>query len=271
MQQFIKSVPILIWALCATIASAAEITLDDLTQIPKADVIILGEVHDNALHHQGQAKAIQAIQPSAVVFEMLTPEQAAKITPALLEDATALETTLNWQATGWPDFALYYPLFAALQGTNIKGAARPKSEVRRAFAEGAAAVFGEQSPRFGLTNPLPADQLITRINAQYDAHCAAMPREMMKGMVEAQRFRDAIFAETILAALKDHGAPVILITGTGHGRTDWGVPALLRLAEPNLRITSLAFLETPIDANPPFDLWLETKPAERPDPCLTFK
>lgn len=252
-------------------AIAGEIALQDLSTLPAADVVILGETHDNGFHHRGQAAAIRAIMPKAVVFEMLSREQAANVTPELLPDAKALEAALGWNATSWPDFELYYPVFAALKGAKVVGAARPKSQVRQAYKEGAAAVLGPEASRYGLDQTLPQAQLDVRIQEQFEAHCQAMPLGMMGGMVEAQRFRDAAFAAEVLKALANYGAPVVLIAGAGHARTDWAVPALLKQAEPEIRVLSLAFLEAPVEGGAPFDLWISTLAAEREDPCLAFK
>ena len=35
---------------------------------------VIGEVHDNPHHHRNQARAVAALKPGAIVFEMLTPE-----------------------------------------------------------------------------------------------------------------------------------------------------------------------------------------------------
>lgn len=253
------------------VAGAKEITKDNLAGLPTADVIVLGEIHDNALHHIGQADAISAIRPRAVVFEMLTPTQAARITPQLLKDQAALAAALDWDASGWPDFALYYPVFKALGGAKVYGAARPRDEVRRAFGDGAAAVFGPQATMFGLDQPLPEDQLEQRMQEQFEAHCEAMPLEMMGGMVESQRFRDAAFGAVVIQVYKEVGGPVVLITGNGHARADWGVPAMLAAGAPDLSVLVVGFIEAPAQAEQPFDLWVVTKPAIREDPCLAFK
>jgi uncharacterized iron-regulated protein len=251
--------------------NAGEITRADLARLPGADVVILGETHDNAQHHLAQAEAIRALKPAAVVFEMLNAQQAAKITPDLLKDQAALEQALGWRKTGWPDFSLYYPVFSAAKDSKIYGAARPRQQVRAAYKQGAAEAFGPDAAPYGLTSPLPKPQLEQRKQKQFADHCKAMPLEMMGAMVEAQRFRDAAFADTVLQALRKNGAPVVLITGTGHARSDWAVPAMIRKAAPDVSVLSIGLLEKPVTDTPPFDLWLATEPAKREDPCLAFK
>ncbi len=261
--------PILM-ALAGT-TQAGEITRLDLAALPPADVVILGETHDNAQHHLAQADAITTLKPTVVVFEMLTPEQAAKVFPDLIVNKPALEQALRWHDSGWPDFDLYYPVFKAAKNSKFYGAARAKTDVRAAYKQGAARVFGVHADRYGLTSPLPEKQLEQRKQEQFSDHCEAMPIDLMGGMVEAQRFRDAAFADTVLQALRENGAPVVLITGTGHARTDWAVPALIHLAAPDVTVLSVGLLEAPAEGTPPFDLWLTTEPAERADPCLAFK
>lgn len=254
------------------VCEAGEIQFDDLAKLPPSDVTILGEIHDNGLHHLAQAAAIVALKPKAVVFEMLTTQQASLITPELLANQEALKAALEWEQSGWPDFALYYPVFAALGDAKIYGAARSRVEVRRAFSEGAAAVLGVQvSAPFGLKHPLDLAQLEQRKQAQFEAHCGAMPLEMMGGMVEAQRFRDASFALSVIRATLDTGGSVVLIAGNGHARADWAVPFMLKMAVPKFSVLSVGILEQPVVDHPPYDLWLQTAPAKREDPCLAFK
>lgn len=259
-----KYLILVIAAWVAAPVGAGEIPWKGLDTLPAADVYILGEVHDNALHHEGQARAMRAVRPKAVVFEMLSPEQASKVTPELLEDRAALREALDWDQSGWPDFAIYWPVFAALGEARVYGAARPREEVRRAFKEGAAAVFGAG---YGLDRPLPDGQLERRKQEQFADHCEAMPLEMMGGMVEAQRFRDAAFADAVMQAYRDTGGPVVLITGNGHARKDWGVPSMLE----GVKVLVVGFIEEPAEDAEPFDFWVVTKPAEREDPCLAFK
>ena len=250
-------------------AAAESAEPDRLDALPAADVVILGEVHDNPRHHAHQARAVAALSPAALVFEMLTPEQAARVTPELLSDEAALREALGWDETGWPDFAMYYPIFAAAPAARIYGAAVPRAALRGIVT--GEAPLPDDSLRFGLDRPLPAEQQRRREAMQMSAHCDALPEELLPGMVRAQRVRDAALARAALAALDETGGPVAVITGNGHARTDWGVPSKIALAAPDVSVLSLGQLEAPPeDGAAPYDLWLVTEPAERPDPCEAF-
>ena len=227
------------------------------------DIVVLGEVHDNADAHLGQAAEIRSLQPTAVVFEMLSPEDAAAA------DADSSKLPEIWARGNWYDYAIYAPLFEALGEARIVGAATPRPVISQVYQDGAAAHFGEAAVRFGLDQPLDPAQQAARVEMQFEAHCQAMPREMMGGMVEVQRYRDAVFAQAALEALERHGPPVAVITGNGHARKDWGVPAVIQRAAPNVTVRSVAFAESEPDA--PYDAVTIVPPAERDDPCLVFK
>jgi uncharacterized iron-regulated protein len=234
-------------------------------------VVILGEVHDNAEHHLNQARAVAAIRPAAVVWEMLSPAQVAGMDPEATGTPETLARSLDWEAGGWPDFAHYWPIFEAARGVPVVGAALPRDTVRRAVGEGAAAPFGDGAARYGLTAALPEAEQALREAEQMRVHCDALPEAMLGGMVEAQRLRDAAFARAVVEAQARFGSPVVLITGNGHARTDRGVPAALALAAPDLSVLSVGQLEGgPDEAAPPYDLWLVTEAAEREDPCAVF-
>lgn len=251
-------------------AAAGPIGPADLLSLPPADVVLLGEVHDNPHHHAAQAQALAAIRPAAVVWEMLTPEQAARL-PRDLSDAAAVAAAVGWEGSGWPDFAMYHPLMLAAPDALHLGAGVPRDRARRVFAEPLAQVFGPLAARFGLNGALPPDEQAAREADMQAAHCDALPEHLLPGMVAAQRLRDAELARVALAALADAGPPVAIITGNGHARTDWGVPVLIGRLNPSARVLSLGMFEAAPDGAPPHDLWLVTPPAEREDPCAAFR
>ncbi len=241
-----------------------------LATMRAAEVVILGEVHDNPVHHERQAAALAQIAPRAVVYEMLTPQQAAQVTPLLATNAPALDAALGWAESGWPDFALYAPLFAAAPEAKVYGAAVPREAARDVMGLGLAGAFGAGAARFGLAAPLPEAEQTAREAGQFEAHCNAMPQEMLAPMVDIQRLRDARLAQSALEALKATGGPIAVITGNGHARRDWGVPVYLERARPGTVVFSLGQSEAG-SRNGPFDLVLDAPPVARPDPCEAFR
>lgn len=252
-------------------AAAGELGPDGHESLPAADVVILGEVHDNPHHHAAQAEALAVLQPSAIVFEMLTPDQARAVTADVRGDEVALSRAVGWVEAGWPDFAMYFPIFGAAPEAAIHGAGVTRDEARRAVAEGAAPVLGDAAEMFGLDEPLDDAEMEARIAEQAEAHCNSLPEELLPGMVQAQRVRDAALARATIAAFDEAGGPVAVITGNGHADRDRGVPAYIGRARPELSVVSVGQLEVRPDSAPPFDFWRVTEPAEREDPCLAFQ
>lgn len=261
----------LVMALSLALPAAAQEVGPDALDGLAADIVVLGEVHDNPQHHLNQARAVAALEPAALVFEMLTEDQAARATQAARASAETLGAALDWEAGGWPDFAMYWPIFAAAPDARIVGAAVPRAKARDVFETPLATVFGPDAGRYGLNQPLdPAEQEI-REAEQMAAHCDALPEAMLPGMVAAQRLRDGALARAALAALAETGGPVAVITGSGHARTDRGVPALVGRAAPEVSVLSLGQVERPAEPDQPFDLWIVTDPTPRDDPCAAFR
>ncbi|MFW8594357.1 ChaN family lipoprotein [Cribrihabitans neustonicus] len=240
-------------------------------QFVGADVILLGEVHDNPQHHFNQAALLQALKPRAVVWEMVPPAQAAALTPEQMQDPDALALHLDWDNSGWPDFALYAPVFAAAGDARHYGALLPRDAAKAALEQGAAGYFGpEDAARLGLLEPLPSAEQAAREAGQMAAHCDALPPEMLPGMVEIQRLRDARLASEAARALAETGGPVAVITGNGHARRDRGVAVYLARLNPGAAVLSLGQSEAgALDGT--FDVVLDAPAVQRPDPCEAFR
>lgn len=235
------------------------------------DVLILGEVHDNPAHHAVQAERVSAFQPRAIVFEMLTDAQAARVTPALRRDEVALAEALEWDESGWPEFSMYYPIFAAVPEAAIHGAHVPRDAARAVFEGGLAEVFGAEAARYGLTRDLPDEEQAAREALQREAHCDALPEDILPGMVAVQRLRDAVLARAVVQAMEATGGPVAVITGNGHARRDWGVPAYLAEVAPDLEVRVLGQAEDEHPLEGGFDEVISAPAVDRPDPCAAFQ
>lgn len=265
------------------VAAGAPIAPEALAaRLAAADVAILGEIHDNPVHHRRQAWLVDAIEPAGIAFEMV-PE-ASEEGIAVFRDqggrAAAIGPAIGWSRLGWPDWALYAPVFAAADDAYIAGGGVGSAALRTAMRGGAAAAFGAGAETYGLAAALaPAVQAAAEAE-MVAAHCDRLPAAAAAPMVEAQRLRDARFAHAARRAAAAGGGRAVLITGNGHARTDRGVPAALAAADPRLRVLALGQLEVD-PARPdfaafgpgelPFDYVWFAAPAERPDPCAAFR
>ncbi len=257
-------------AMCTSAVSAADLPTVDLARLKAADIVVLGETHDNPGHHDRQARLVAALHPKALVFEMLTPQQAARVGGELPGDAVALDELLGWDASGWPDFTMYYPIFVAGSGARVFGAAVPRLAARRALEQGVAEAFGADAAIYGLTTPLPPAQQKDREELQRIAHCDALPGAMLPGMVAVQRLRDAELARAAIEALDATGGPVAVITGNGHARRDGAVPAIIGLVRPDLAVFALGQSEAG-EIEGEFDAIADSPKVDRPDPCEAFR
>jgi uncharacterized iron-regulated protein len=254
---------------CPHGAFANQISPDALDKLPVADIYWLGEVHDNPEHHTNQARAITALRPAAIVMEMLTDAQVAAVAGMARTDQAALAAALDWESSGWPDFALYFPLFTATDA-KLYPAALTRDEARGIFGRDPALAFGSDAERFGLTTPFTAQVQAKQLELQDKAHCNAMPAEMLPAMVNIQRLRDARLAQAAARAYQETGGPVVVIAGTGHLGRDIGAPAALARAAPALRQLVIGQFEAK-PHSPPMDVWIVTAPHPRPDPCAAFR
>lgn len=250
-------------------SGAASLPAEVLADMARADVVLLGEIHDNPQHHLTQAEAVSALAPAAVVWEMLTAEVAAKLTPEVIADPAVLAEVTDWGNSGWPPLALYLPVFQAASEAAQYGALVPRDAARGAMKTGAEEAFGENAARFGLTQPLAAGEQAEREADQQENHCNAMPEAMLPMLVEIQRLRDAVLARAVLWALDETGGPVAVITGNGHARADRGVPVYLRRAAPEVSLYVLGQSEAG-QVSGVFDAVVDAPATEREDPCEAF-
>jgi len=261
---------------CAMTIGAAQqgrsqglIPADVVADMQSADVVILGEIHDNPQHHLVQTEAIEAIAPSAVVWEMVTEEGAQRLAQKAATNPDELSRILRWAESGWPPLSMYYPVFEA-SNAPVYGAMVPRAAARAAMERGAATALGADAARYGLTVPLPPDQQTAREADQLAAHCDALPQEVLPQMVAIQRLRDAVLTRAILRATEETGGPVAVITGNGHARKDRGIPTFLSLLQPGLKVFVMGQSEDgAIDGE--FDAVIDSPTVEREDPCKAFE
>lgn len=246
----------------------------------QAQIVVLGEVHDNPVHHARQARLVRQLRPQGIAFEMVPAASEEGIQVFLAQGGArgAIGPAIGWSKLGWPDWKIYAPIFEAAPGAYVAGGGALRSELRMASEGGAASVYGAGAGALGLDRPLEPAVQVEIEDEMIAAHCNKLPRSAAVGMVEAQRLRDARFAAATRRAFsKGGGGRAVLITGNGHARDDRGVPAYLRLTEPGLKVLSVGMIELERGADPgsaahglPFDYIWFSDPAKRADPCAGF-
>ena len=241
-----------------------------------ADIVLVGEIHDNPAHHLAQAEIVAALQPGGLVFEMIPQAREDEVNRLRAAGATReeLAAALDWDESGWPDFEHYARILEAAPEARIFGGGQPAEEVRRAAAVGAAEAFGPDAVTFGLDLPLPEDEQARREAEMLAVHCDAIPAAILPGLVEAQRFRDAALADAARWARTISGSsgPVVVIAGSGHVNRLHGAPAMLAVADPSLLVLAVGQFEAARDGDGDgaFDAYLVAPPAPREDPCAGF-
>jgi len=259
-------------------------------------ILILGETHDSAAHHLLQAAVVREFavasgekaEKTAVVFEQIRDDQQVALDKfadfdkkaARLATVSDLKRFLEWDKSGWPK-DLYDPLFKAVIDARlpIYPGDVPRAAIMKAAKEGEAALASDERARLGLNVPLGPDLDAASIKEIEVAHCGAVPKSAFQGMAYAQRYRDAHLADAALKAADNNGS-AILITGTGHARTDRGVPWYIHRRAPAKKVVSVMFVEVeegktdaeayvPRDpgGKPAADYLIFTPRDERPDPC----
>ena len=256
------------------------------TRLNAAEIVVLGEIHDNPIHHARQARLVRALAPKGLAFEMVPADSEEGVQVYLAQGGAPdqIGPAIGWERMGWPDWPAYAQIFeAAIESypdTYIAGGGVPRAKVRTALFAGAATAFGAGASDIGLTRPLEPALRIEVEDEMIASHCNALPREVATGMVEAQRLRDARFAEAALRAHRLGGGQTVLITGNGHARTDRGVPVYLGAVAPDLMVLSVGMLESAGADDPakrpdatalPYDfVWL-SRTISREDPCAAFR
>jgi uncharacterized iron-regulated protein len=226
-----------------------------------ADVVLLGEKHDNEDHHLLQARLIRAMTAAgrrpAVVFEMITEDRQAVLDGWLSTrpaDAAGLGAAVGWEESGWPAWSSYRPIAeAALDASLPLLAGNPPRRTAKDKAQaGSSPLDPARRARLGLDEPLSPQNATTMTRELFQAHCELVPEASLAPIVQAQRARDAVLADNVAKALahpESDGA--VLITGGGHARSDLGVPLYLSRLAPGRSLVTIVFLEVADDATTP--------------------
>lgn len=253
----------------------------------QSDYLLLGETHDNLLHHQYQKWIIDGVsaagRSAAVSFEMITTGQSQQLAAHPPGSVEALIAILNQANTTWGYERNYRQIFASvLKAGYAIHAASPDRETLMSIARQGEEQIPATIKAMMERSTLNAEQEAGLLEEIEQSHCGMLPEKMAATMVMTQRVKDAIMTESLI---QQSGVDVhILVAGSGHGRNDRAVPWYLRQEAPNAKVVSIAWLEVVDDVDDikeyakywggnhlPFDYVWFTARVERSDPCEAFK
>jgi uncharacterized iron-regulated protein len=245
-----------------------------LRRLSAADLVLLGEVHDNAHQHALRAQLISALaaRRPAIVFEHFGEAETPLSPP---NDGIPSEQWLDqngFDRSGWK-WPLHRPVVEAAirYGRSLWGSHLSREALRGVVREGESAVPAHLR---AILQQVPLDSVErAAIDRELDrGHCGQLPQAMVPGMRAAQVARDAALARALVRA--SESGPAWLIAGNGHVRRDFAVPRLLRTMAPGKSVLAVGFLErTKSGAEPgaaeraQFDIVVVGARVDRPDPC----
>jgi uncharacterized iron-regulated protein len=251
-----------------------------LRRAASADILLLGETHDNAEHHRLQLRVLQARTASgarpALLMEQFDIDQQAALDEARRAGRDPAPLMRGWD---WPQYAPLVAL-AETEGLALVAANLPRAATRPVVREGYSTLPAGEVQRLALERVWDEARQKYMVDLIEASHCGKVTPALRDGLVRAQRLRDATLADAALGKV-DHGA--VFILGRGHARHDVGVPLYLAARRSGTRVLSVGFVEVGagktapsayetgrVGSITPYDILWFTPRAERPDPCLAF-
>ena len=244
-----------------------------------AEMVMLGETHDNPVHHALQSRLFTALTEAgrrpALVWEMVERRQQELLMSKALTEAN-MGGLLQWERRGWPDFSHYRPIAATAFDHDLPQlAGNIDNQTVRAMMRTGQSALPRTLRRMMALPDLDAAAAQPLVQEIVSAHCDMLPAHAAKPMVDIQRARDASLALAMLAGAELSGDGAVLIAGTMHLRNSLAVPAHLSRLGGARAMVSIAPWEvaahiTEIPDTGDFDYVWFTGIAEREDPCERF-
>lgn len=248
-----------------------------LSRMAEADFVLLGELHDNPVHHEVRGSLIRAAPARpAVVFEQFQASAGPVPLPGADQTREAWLDANGFDRNGWR-WPLHQPVVeAALANARSIWGSGIGREQLRAVVRGGDAAAPEELRRLMEAAPLSAPARAAIDSDLVEGHCGQLPEAMIPGMRSAQVIRDASMTRALLSAAD--GGSAWLIAGNGHVRADVAVPRLLGVAAPGKRLLVVGLLEREKDGSAPrgaergrYDVVIITPRTERGDPCASLR
>jgi uncharacterized iron-regulated protein len=245
-----------------------------MQRLAAADVVFLGELHDDPEHHADQLKVLvdltNAGRPRAVAMEQFDRGEQEALDRARRDrphDARFVAEAAGFNFKGW-NWNLYEPIIdrTLAAGLPLIAANLSRKEASDIVHGGTQSLSPERRVALALDRPLPPYAMDELHEAIAEGHCGQLPDDIVRGMVEAQRVRDAVISDTVMPYAR---RGVVVIAGRGHARRDYGAPFYIAARDPQLDIVSVGMFETDAHGRPNIER-TEAEHAERGRPVFDF-
>lgn len=262
-----------------TTADGTELSAGELYQrMAAAQVIYLGETHDNTRHHELQLQIIRELirrgQRPAIGFEFFSVEQ----TPYLMQyirnrqlpkgddsgkqQETRLRKQLGWTGRSDMSWNAYFSLINTARDYQLPvfGADLPKAVRIRISRVGMEGLSDIERDRLILTGFDDAAYRQLMFGKFTRSHCGWSDPALLQRLYDTWLARNDTMAHTITAMARSRdNEPVVMILGSGHVQHDMGVYERVAHLQPDIVQFNLGFREV---ARQPMELDEYIRPPE---------
>jgi uncharacterized iron-regulated protein len=217
----------------------------------QARYVLVGESHGNACDHRAQARVLAVLagagRPPVVGLEQVDVTRQ----PVLGRfargelDLEELPAALSWRERWGVPFDRYRPIFEIARGDRLPVVAlNLPSELVREFGEkGAVGLSPERRALLpGEIVPPPPEQearLREAFRAHHHSGSGPNGEEPLARFARVQALWDTAMAARAVEAAGQFGAPVAILTGTGHVERGWGIERRLARLDPGAEVVSI--------------------------------
>jgi uncharacterized iron-regulated protein len=232
-----------------------------IDRLDGADVVLLGEQHDDAVGHAVQLAIVEDVLDSAhggaLALEMLERDEQPLIEDyrdGIIDAKTFAELSGSTSWSGLGSWEMWYqPIIDAAieRDAAVIAANAPRRYVRIARSDGWERIDALDASRRGLVDhpdtPLTGayrDRFMDLMSGHGEDGVDTEPDEESLAIAEsyflAQQVWDATMAASISAALERSGPPVLLLVGRFHSDLDGGTGMQVKRLHPAARVVSIS-------------------------------
>jgi uncharacterized iron-regulated protein len=209
-----------------------------IEELATADVVYVGEAHDNVEHHEIQLRVLEALYARGRLHGVGMEQFQRPFQPALdayvegaIDEAELLERT-EWKRRWRMDFGLYRPILEFARARRLPVIAlNVPDEIRAAVREGNVDALPADQ-RASLPAPYPDDpehlqNALDSYRAQHGNPGATAEDDGFRRFYRVMRLWDDYMADSVVRWFRTAppDAQLVVLAGAGHVANRYGIPA----------------------------------------------